>query len=273
MEEEVEEVDWQLSVINDMDFQEELSKCKLNDTLFLVELYSKWCGTCQVVKPALKTLIESIRGGVKIVCATLDIDRVVKCLRARSNQIDWSQGDDDTVPARWSRILLPWIGTAEPTFLYFRGGRLCAITEGLNLPQIEFNLEWISRVNMDIDTVTIGITQKEINTAAFVIQSKWRRNRQLGRIGLYVNGVFKTHSLLKKENEVLEAERKRLEIEALRISCVIMIQKHVRGYIGRKWFISNKKQLVQKHRVTVLRKGNQLNMTRSTNKKRAPNKY
>ena len=235
------------------EFQNELNQAKRNDNILVVEVFSKWCGPCLVLKPPLQRLLQERRFACPVTLIAVDIDRLVKDLRVRSDEIDWSQGDDDTSPSRWSRILLPWVGTIEPTFLYFRRSKLCTITEGLNLPQIEFHLEWMSQPDLDVDTIRIGITQKEINSAAFVIQSKWRRKQQLKRIGVYVDGIFRTHSEVFREREVYRVEQEKLQKEKMRYEAVVKIQKMIRGFLARRWYLANKKQLLQRHR--IMRKG------------------
>eukprot|EP01063_Lacrimia_lanifica_P037603 TRINITY_DN7772_c0_g1_i1.p1 TRINITY_DN7772_c0_g1~~TRINITY_DN7772_c0_g1_i1.p1 ORF type:complete len:339 (+),score=87.72 TRINITY_DN7772_c0_g1_i1:117-1019(+) len=240
--------EFQKIVTTEGEFQKEMLSAKAQDHILLVELFSKWCGPCHILKPALEAMLAEKVLGCKVRVLALDIDRVIRELRVRSTEIDWSRGDDDTVPARWSRILLPWVGTIEPTFLYFRRGKLCSITEGLNLPQLEFHLEWMSQPNIDVSTIRIGITQKEINAAAFTIQSRWRRKKQLQRIGVYVNGVFKTHEEVRLEHEQALAEERRRKKEEEYHRAALLIQKHIRGFLARKWVHAHKRQMIQKHR-------------------------
>ena len=244
----------QSTVTTESQFQRELNDAKEGDYILLVEVFSRWCGPCPVLKPALQYLLSERKFSCAVNAVSVDIDRVVKGLRTHTDEIDWSQGEDDTAPARWSRILLPWIGTIEPTFLLFRRGKLCSITEGLNIPQIEFHLDWMSQPDLDVENIRIGITQKEINSAAFVIQAKWRRKKQLERMGIYINGIFRTHSEVFRDRERQRAESEQRARERGRHVAAILIQKMIRGYLARRWFAANKKQLLQRFR--LMRKGN-----------------
>ena len=241
------------TITSDIAFQHELDSAKKNEIVLLIEMFSKWCGPCKVVRPALRMLVSE-KLSCQVMFISVELDRVLNGLKQRNCEIDWSDVSDDTRPARWSRILLPWMGTIEPTFLYFRNGTLCAITEGLNLPQIEYNLQWLTQQDVDVTKIIVGITQKEINSAAYSIQCRWRSRCQLRRIGVFIDGVFKTHSEVARDTQLFLENQRREEREKRMLIATIVIQRYVRGFLARRWFQANKKQMIQRYRL-LTRKG------------------
>eukprot|EP00756_Hemistasia_phaeocysticola_P011340 Hpha_TRINITY_DN15109_c2_g5::TRINITY_DN15109_c2_g5_i1::g.130235::m.130235 len=240
-------------VVTDVEaFQQELDSAKGEDKLLLVELFSHWCGFCQALVHILteinynsdaETLYES-----GLAFAAVDLDLMLKSIKEQEKSMDWNAGADDTAPSRWTRLLVYWMGTVEPVFLFFRRGRLIAIVEGPNAPQIEFNLEWGSRKEIDVSNIRIAKTQREVNRAVFTVQSRWRRRRWMRKQGEYIDGKWVSNEELRAKEEELKKEEKAKEAIRKRERAAIMIQKHIRGYLARRWFRRNKRQLLQRYR-------------------------
>ncbi|KAJ9438987.1 hypothetical protein DIPPA_61752 [Diplonema papillatum] len=229
-------------------FRKEILAAAAADTTLVVEVFSTWCGPSELGQGMLKQLVSESTHRCDIRCCSLDVDQVSKSLQAKRLDDEWDVCDEDMSPSKWSRFILPWLGTIEPTFLIFRHGRLCSIVEGLNPPLLGFNLEWISQPQLDSETVRVGITQKEINAAAFIIQTWWRRRQQLARIGVIVNGIFKTHSELEHEQQLVADEWRQKARTSLQFRSAVAVQRIFRGFLVRRWVSLHKKQPILRHR-------------------------
>ena len=150
-------------------------------------------------------------------------------------------------------------------------GQLLAVIEGPNAPQLESAVKHYT-IAAAVDAhgrsvqlrgpagsggpglgAGVGLTTKEEMHYAFMIQTAWRRKKQLGRIGMYLDGTFYTHEQVRVMRE--KEERLRLEEEhhVKRTACATQIQKIWRGYIFRLVFNVNRKTLLQKTKMSLSR--------------------
>eukprot|EP00760_Papus_ankaliazontas_P019160 PhM_4_TR17915/c0_g1_i1/m.10882 len=219
---------------------------KREKNITVLELFSSWCGPCKPMRNFLNTLATSMMDSTVDIPLTffgLDTDAVIAGLPA----IDEDGGEN-----AWRRILLPFASHVEPIFIFVRSGILCGLVEGPNTPLIEHMLR--TTVHTDVRHVVIPMTQREAERAVFTIQTAWRRNRQLKRLGVFINGVFYTHAEIALQAAAEAARQEAAHRVQMRREAATRIQAWMRGVFGRIWMAANRRVMEQKFRMVLLRK-------------------
>ena len=155
------------------------------------------------------------------------------------------------------KMLAPWRMTVVPVFLLVRKGQLLNIVEGPSAPQLEQAVRHFRRVSMSESTKGLGgipITHKEASHFAFVIQTCWRRKKQLNRIGVWIDGKFYTHAEVRAMQEREDQLKQQQEQLELMVASAIILQKMWRGFRERMEFQSKKKLLMQKAKMALSRR-------------------
>eukprot|EP01062_Namystynia_karyoxenos_P080542 TRINITY_DN8692_c0_g14_i1.p1 TRINITY_DN8692_c0_g14~~TRINITY_DN8692_c0_g14_i1.p1 ORF type:complete len:330 (+),score=119.85 TRINITY_DN8692_c0_g14_i1:92-1081(+) len=242
-------------------FQQELIAARASGKLLLVELFAHWCGPCEAVIPTLARAMADTDPEVVyesgLTMFSSDLDLLVADLKKNEAALDWSQVGDDTAPSRWSRVVLFWIGVVEPVFLFFRRGRVIAVVEGPNVPQIEFDLEWGSRMELDVSTVRVAQCQREIDKAVFTLQMRWRKRKFLRKQGVYVDGKWMSHEEVRKQEDQRRREMVEKEARVKRQRAAVTIQRFLRGHLARKFVRANKRALLQRYRQARRNRGDE----------------
>eukprot|EP00695_Tsukubamonas_globosa_P003551 TRINITY_DN693_c0_g1_i1.p1 TRINITY_DN693_c0_g1~~TRINITY_DN693_c0_g1_i1.p1 ORF type:complete len:160 (+),score=27.76 TRINITY_DN693_c0_g1_i1:64-543(+) len=134
--------DFQVYLHDAKTFQDELTNCKSNGTILVVDVHATWCGPCKAIVPYFKKFFFDF--GDKIRFLVVEAEKVIKSAESEPGQ-DGPEGED-TSRQEWLKVLREHAGKSQPVFLFYKGGRLRYQVVGVNIPVInkhmqQFNVE------------------------------------------------------------------------------------------------------------------------------------